>query len=263
MTEEQKKYKIPETKEVVANRVTRMEEDDILPAVQSPSEQAASAILRGASLEHLAALEKAWEFDIRVKEQQAKEAYHEAMSKFAANLPEIEKDRKVGYDHKDGHGSTSYAYAGLGNVAQKIQTALSEHQLHAAWDPEQSESGIKVTCTITHALGHSESTSLIAPPDNTGKKNPIQAIASTISYLERYTILALTGLATHDMDDDGADSEPDEAISDDQFADINALIEEVGADEAKFCKWLKVESIDKLPIKKYDHAIKALERKRK
>jgi len=36
-----------------------------------------------------------------------------------------------------------------------------------------------------------------------GNKNPIQAIASTVSYLERYTLLAITGLTTKDMDDDG------------------------------------------------------------
>ena len=40
-------------------------------------------------------------------------------------------------------------------------------------------------------------------PDDSGGKNPIQSIGSTITYLERYTILALTGLATKEQDDDG------------------------------------------------------------
>jgi hypothetical protein len=42
-----------------------------------------------------------------------------------------------------------------------------------------------------------------APPDDSGKKNPIQQIASTVSYLERYTLFAITGLAPQE-DDDGA-----------------------------------------------------------
>ena len=47
-----------------------------------------------------------------------------------------------------------------------------------------------------------ESTTLSGPPDTTGSKNDLQSIGSTISYLQRYTLLALTGLATFDMDDD-------------------------------------------------------------
>ena len=51
-------------------------------------------------------------------------------------------------------------------------------------------------------MGHFETTSLTAAGDQSGGKNAIQALGSTISYLERYTILALTGLSTHEMDDD-------------------------------------------------------------
>jgi hypothetical protein len=45
-------------------------------------------------------------------------------------------------------------------------------------------------------------------PDDSGGKNKIQAIASAKSYLERYTLLAITGLATKDMDDDGRATDP-------------------------------------------------------
>ena len=81
---------------------------------------------------------------------------------------------------------------------------------------------MSVICTISHWQGHAESTKLSAAPDNSGSKNSIQAIGSTISYLERYTLLALTGLATHDMDDDGnaASVEP---ITENQIAEINTM----------------------------------------
>jgi hypothetical protein len=39
--------------------------------------------------------------------------------------------------------------------------------------------------------------------DATGNKNPVQQIGSTVTYLQRYTLLAATGLATSDSDDDG------------------------------------------------------------
>ena len=56
---------------------------------------------------------------------------------------------------------------------------------------------------VTHIKGHSEDTTLSGPPDDSGRKNNIQQIASTVSYLERYTLFALLGLASQDMDDDG------------------------------------------------------------
>ena len=51
-------------------------------------------------------------------------------------------------------------------------------------------------------MGHSESTVLEAAPDSSGKKNAIQQVASTVTYLQRYTLLAACGLATKDMEDD-------------------------------------------------------------
>jgi hypothetical protein len=47
------------------------------------------------------------------------------------------------------------------------------------------------------------------------------------------------------------------------FADITTLIQEVGANEKAFCKFLKIESLDKMPASMYERAIKELERKRK
>ena len=41
------------------------------------------------------------------------------------------------------------------------------------------------------------------PPDAGGAKNAIQARASTITYLERYTLKAILGLSEQEDDDDG------------------------------------------------------------
>ena len=137
----------------------------------------------------------------RYEANQAKKAYHQAMSDLKADPPEITKDRHVHYKTKT--GETDYDHATLGNVTSCINKALSEHGLTASWVTSQDNGSVMVTCKITHVLGHSESTCLSAAPDNTGSKNPIQAIGSTVTYLQRYTLLALTGLATSDQDDDG------------------------------------------------------------
>ncbi|WP_080398455.1 ERF family protein [Burkholderia pseudomallei] len=53
-------------------------------------------------------------------------------------------------------------------------------------------------------MGHSKMVTMSGAPDNSGKKNAIQQAASTITYLQRYTLLAATGMSTKDDDDDGA-----------------------------------------------------------
>ncbi len=149
-------------------------------------------------LEALLKVQMQWEAN------EAKKAYVVAMAAFKENPPEILKDKTVSYETQK--GVTSYKHATLHNVTSKINTELSKHGLTASWVTSQDNSGVKVTCKITHVMGHSEECCLTAPPDLTGSKNAIQAIGSTVQYLQRYTILALTGLATCGTDDDGKSS---------------------------------------------------------
>lgn len=171
---------------------------------QSPIQMVSGLIKTGSEIE-LANLEKILEIQERYDAIQAKKAYTEAMSEFKKNPPKIMKDKGVSFQTQK--GTTSYKHATLSNVTQCIGEALSEHGLTASWVTEQNNGSITVTCKITHVMGHSETTSLTAQPDNSGNKNPIQAIGSTVTYLERYTLLALTGLATYDQDDDGGKPE--------------------------------------------------------
>jgi len=168
---------------------------------QEPTELIRLAIDKGADLERLEKLlniKRAYDAD------EARKAYHLAMSEFKANPPSIGKDKKVGY--KTDRGSVGYSHASLYNVTEKINKELSKYGLSASWTTKQN-GAISVTCRITHSKGHSEETTLTAQADTSGSKNAIQAIGSTITYLERYTLLALTGLATFDQDDDGKASE--------------------------------------------------------
>ena len=226
-------------------------------ATPTPAAMMMIAIEKGFDLDKV---EKAMLLQERWEANEARKAYHLAMSKFKADPPEIEKDKKVSF--KAGGGTTAYNHASLANVTDKINKALSACGLSASWETVQGEAGkVTVTCRITHSQGHSESTSLTAMPDTSGSKNAIQAIGSTISYLERYTLLALTGLATHDMDDDGQDAP--EYITEEQAKTISGMIADKNADSVKFCEFFKVDSIEKIPAKRYDEAVKLLKAKKK
>lgn len=228
------------------------------PSCQTPSAMIELAITRGADLEKL---EKLMELQEKWDKNEAKKSYVEAMAKFKAEPPKIEKDKRVQYSTTK--GPTDYNHASLANVTEKINKALSIQGLSAAWSTSQSNGNITVTCTITHKAGHSESTSLIASPDLSGSKNAIQAIGSTISYLERYTLLALTGLATHDMDDDGNVTDEIEYINKKQISSIIDYIYEKEADQTKFLKYMNAESLKTILASDFDKAIKALKAKKK
>lgn len=176
-----------------------------LQKTESPLMAAASLVQADGNMD-VEKLSKLLEMQERWDATQAKKAYVVAMSEFKKNPPEILKDKTVSYKQ------TSYNHASLGNVTACINKALCEHGLTASWQTGQVDEQVNVICKITHVDGHSEETSLSAAPDSSGSKNPIQAIGSTVTYLQRYTLLALTGLATYEQDDDGGeprDNKPD------------------------------------------------------
>ena len=154
-------------------------------------------------LERLMRLQQEWEAN------EARKAYVAAIATFKKNPPTILKATRVNFKNKEGR-VTDYMHATLGDVTQPIIEGLAAVGISHRWDVEQPDGGmISVRCILTHEQGHSESVTMRAGRDDSGGKNAIQQVASTITYLERYTLLAITGLATHDMpDDDGRQSAP-------------------------------------------------------
>ena len=201
-------------------------------------------------------IEKMMELTERHEANEARKAYTKAMAEFKADPPEILKDAHVRYENRTGD-ATEYDHATLGQVASAIGAALSKYGLSASWKTDQNGQVI-VTCTITHELGHSESTSLSAAADSSGGKNAIQAIGSTVTYLQRYTLLALTGIAAKGVDDDGKGSEPVEYITEKQLSQIVDMANESGTDAGKFLKYMAVKSLETIPATQFDKAMKAL-----
>lgn len=192
-----------------------------LPAVQAntPMAMLAVAVQKGmdvATIEGLMKLQERWEAN------EARKEFDQAMTAFKSNPPEIHKNKQVSFDTSKGR--TEYKHATLDEVSITIGKALAVHGLSHRWNIEQKESGIKVTCVVAHSKGHSEKVSLEAGADQSGGKNSIQAVGSTVTYLQRYTLLAATGMAVQDQDDDGADSGP-RGLTDEAYQDFKKRIE--------------------------------------
>lgn len=154
------------------------------------------AVQQGADLdklERLMALQERWEAT------EARKAYDAAFASFKAEAVRIIKNKFVTAGPLSGK-----KYAELFSVVNAVTPALSANGLSSSWQITKDEpQWIEVTCTIKHSAGHSESVSMGGPPDIGGAKNPIQARASTVSYLQRYTLKAITGLSEQDDDTDG------------------------------------------------------------
>jgi len=210
-------------------------------------------------------IEKLLDIKIKAEENEARRAYHDAMSHFKKDPPQIIRDKKVEYEI--GNKKTRWRHSDLGIASEQIGQKLGENDLNHIWRTEQlDDNRIKVTCTITHKLGHSESTFLIAPPDTSGSKNAIQAIGSTVFYLQRYTLFAATGIAPIGMDDDGnaAGKQPEtDYITEDQKKKIESLIITTKIPPTGFLRSLQVEDLDHLPASKFQQAMNTLNKRLK
>lgn len=169
-------------------------------------------------LEGLMRLQERWE------KNTARKSFFNAMAKFQKQLPLIEKKGLASFAHNNGQGKTEYTYAKLEDIAQAIKAPLSDNGLSYRFEQktESSSSGlfISVTCIITHLEGHNEYADMSGYQDSSGKKNPIQEVASTVSYLRRYTLTGALGITVSDEDNDsnrGSSNKNENKNSEDGF----------------------------------------------
>lgn len=228
---------------------------------QNPMGLIQSAIAQGAdvtTIEKLLALQERWEAS------QARKAFVAALASFKNHPPKVLKNHLVDYSLKTG-GRTSYRHATLDNVCNLIDPALSEHGLSFRWETLNLEGGfIRVTCILTHALGHSERTSLQALPDGSGSKNPVQAIGSTVTYLQRYTLLCATGIAVQNTDDDGRNAgKEDPPLTDKQVEELAEALNATKSDWPRFLAFFRIEDLAEMKQSDFAKAKEMIEKKRR
>ena len=197
----------------------------------TPSALLEIAVSKGADV---AQLQQLLDLQLRYEANEARKAFVTALTAFKRNPPDIWKTKAVSF----GAGKTSYKHATLDNASAQIGAALAQHGISHRWEVEQKEGGvIQVTCILTHELGHAEKVSMHATPDTSGSKNSIQAIGSTTSYLQRYTLFAATGLAAKDEDTDG---KVGQELPESAKADFSAAIEELADKAGAEALWKKI-----------------------
>jgi hypothetical protein len=152
------------------------------------------------------------------------------------------------------------SYADLTSVIKAIKQPFADNGLSYTQFPVSNENGVGVSTRLMHISGQWLEMEYTLP---TVKKDP-QASGSAITYARRYALQSIAGIPTADDDAESAMLRGDDkkVVSDDQIIAIKKLLDETGADSEKFCKWLKVRSVDQILAMHYDRAVAALEAKK-
>ncbi len=166
-------------------------------------------------------LERLFDMAERWEKKVAKNEFFFAIAKFQAEIPEIKKTKRVNYASKSGGANIDYHYAPLDAIASQIKEALARNGLSYRFEFDETAEDIAVSCIVSHSGGHCELTTMSAPPDTSGKKNNIQSRGSTLTYMQRYTLIGAFGLTTANEDDDGRGADPARVYERNDRATVN------------------------------------------
>lgn len=223
------------------------------------------AVMNGAAIDTLERLMALYE---RHEATKARKAFFDAKATFQKNRPQLQRGNTAKITTRDpAKQGYSYKFIDLNTIAEAMKDCLYDNGFSYEWKIEKDNGEIKVTCILTHADGHSESTSMSAPDDDSGGKNKIQQKGSTVSYLQRYTLIGVLGITSADLDDDAhkAGKQPesqDEIVAGDgpraketELNNIVAYIVKHGQKE--YDRALQHFSFDRKQMKALDTALNA------
>lgn len=223
-------------------------------AAITPMEMLNRAVAAGADID---VLEKLMNLQERYEANQARKAFDAAVAEAKAEIRPVVRN-------STGHNSKKYA--DFAAIATAVDPIISKHGLSYRFRTAQTDK-IAVTCILSHKSGHYEETTLSGPADSTGSKNAIQAIGSTLTYLQRYSLVQALGLAASNDDDGKSAGANGETISDEQIGDLVALIQDVGGArheelKASLLKYFGFANLTDIPAAKYRDAVAAINKKR-
>lgn len=175
--------------------------------IPDPLDRLVELLGKGVQVE---AIDKLLDVHHKHQKELARRAFIEAFARFKSEpIGKIVKKKTVTVKLKDKQtgqqaGSYTYKHETLAQVVAAVSEPMAKHGLVHSWTTTQDPATkqITVTCSLRHVDGHVESVSLFGLPDDSGQKNAIQQVRSTITFLQRSTLELITGTAAHDDDND-------------------------------------------------------------
>lgn len=204
-------------------------------------------------------MERLFALQERMVARQAEAEFNVAMRNCQEEMPRVRRDAE--------NESTKSTYARLETLNAAIVPVVTKHGFSMSFGTADSplEGHVRITCLVSHVGGHSRQYQCDVPLDMTGmkgnqNKTATHAFGSTVSYGRRYLTLLIFNVSLTNEDKDGVG---DDRITEEQVADLEALITEVGANRPFFLRYCKVDSLEEIRAKHYGKAVAALQAKRK
>lgn len=151
-------------------------------------------------------MEKLFALREKVKAEQAKEAFVQALATFQSECPVIEKTKKVLNKNST---TVRYMFAPIDSIVKQIQKPLAKAGLSYTWQVKNEPGLVTATAKVTHILGHSEESSFQIPIDTEGFMTAPQKVASALTFAKRYSLCNALGISTGDEDTDATDVNKD------------------------------------------------------
>ena len=232
----------------MSNAVEKIEHQQALAI--TPMDMLNRAVSSGADLDMI---EKLMNLQERWEAGNARKAFEHALAAAKGEIPVIIRNA-TGHNEKK--------YMDFAAIAKTIDPILGRHGLSYRFKTVQTDKTITVTCVL-FGHGHSEETALTGGADTSGNKNAIQAIGSTLTYLQRYSLVQMLGLAAAADDDGKASSDepytpPPGSITEDQVMNLIDALEAKGASRKAFLQWAKQKRLEDIPAEHYDACVAAI-----
>jgi pimeloyl-ACP methyl ester carboxylesterase len=120
-----------------------------------------------------------------------------ARTKATAEIKKVVKDKSAKVESRKDGRSYSYAYADLADVMEAVDYALAAQEL-ALFQTMQDRRGTVLVTTLAHSSGEWIASEVRVADPGGGP----QVFGSSLTYMRRYSALAVLGIAP-DSDDDG------------------------------------------------------------
>lgn len=150
-------------------------------------------------------------------------------------------------------------YADLATVLNTVRPVFAKHGLAVVQMPQQTDGEVSVTTMLTHSSGQHIASTVSTPID----KMTAQGVGTAITYMRRYALAAMTGVAQEDDDGNAASqrapqrAEP-EPITNAQIAEIGELADAAGKDVADILNAYKVGNMGDLSARQGAAIVKRL-----
>lgn len=212
-------------------------------------------------------MERLYELYEREQTRQAERAFNAAMSAMQNELPVVTESGAIVVN-----GQTRSRYAKFEDLNDAVKPVLQRHGFSLTYRTETRDQ-ITVTGILAHESGHREQTEITLPTDASGSKNPVQAVASSISYGKRYVMQTLLPITTRGEDDDGMAAGAPQTITDKQVGELTdhiaAAAERSGQSEdaikQRFLSWVnrawksgEAKELSDIPANLFDKCVSQL-----